>query len=217
MSRFNQCMLLGLILVLFSVASLSAQEAQATSSNGKKQKVYLAFRMKNWKSMHIKNAESAKKHADTLKQLGCEVKTASHNGHTDVTSRTTYWKSLALDSHDQAHQWLNFLKSSGFETIHGHKVGTHKHEAEEGTHPEIVQYRLADWKAQHIHGSDELSQLLALYRALGCEVQTSSHNGHTDVKSRCSEWMEIEVISHDAAHSWQKFLKDMGFETKHEH
>lgn len=194
-------------------------QAANQQETDKKAKIYVAFRMRDWQSKHIHDADVAKKHADTLKQLGCEVKTGNHGNHMDVTCRTVYWKSLALDNHDQAHQWVDWLKQSGFETIHGHKVGTHKHEPQaDGGHAlEIVQYRLADWKSYHVHGSDELSQLLALLRALGCEVETHSHDGHNDVKSRCGEWMEIEVVSHEAAHSWQKFLGDKGFETKHEH
>ncbi|MFK7735786.1 MAG: hypothetical protein AB8B50_07155 [Pirellulaceae bacterium] len=209
---------LTLALGLISGNSLQAQDAAASGSQTKvdtKAKVYVAFRMQNWTSKHINQAEAAKKHADTLTQLGCEVKVASHNGHTDVTCRTTYWKSLALDGHDQAHQWVTWLQQSGFETIHGHPQGEHKTDGKQ--HAEMVQYRLADWKSRHIHDNNELAQLLALYRGLGCEVTTSGHDGHTDVKARCPEWMEIQIKSHDAANAWQKFLRDMGFEAKHEH
>jgi hypothetical protein len=208
---------LTLTLGLCFANSLQAQESAGSGSQAegaKKAKVYVAFRMAKWTSKHIHQEDAAKKHAETLKQLGCEVKVAGHNGHTDVTYRTTYWKSLALDNHDQAHQWVDWLQQSGFETIHGHPQGTHK---TDGQPAEMVQYRLTDWKARHIHDNNELAQLLALYRGLGCEVTTSGHNGHTDVKARCPEWMEIKVQSHDAANAWQKFLTDMGFEAKHEH
>ncbi|MEM8736511.1 MAG: hypothetical protein AAGG44_19935 [Planctomycetota bacterium] len=205
-------------LILATVVLGSARaHSQEAGSASKGTKIYVAFRMENWKSKHIHDNDVATKHAATLKQLGCEVKTADHNGHMDVSCRTVFWKSLALDSSEQAKQWIAWLQQSGFETIHGHAVGSQKQETKAGAHREAIQYRLADWKSRHIHDNDELAQLLALYRGLGCEVQTSGHNGHTDVKARCSKWMEIELSSHEAAHAWEKFLGDMGFETKHEH
>ncbi len=206
------------VLLIAHVNSVCAQQkvsAQTASSSSKAKRVFVAFRMEDWKAKHIHDAAQAKTHADTLQKLGCEVKTNSHNGHTDVSCRTIFWKSLALDSHDQAHQWISWLQQAGFETIHGHKLGQPL--ASDATQREAVQYRLPNWHSRHIHGNDELSQLLALYRGLGCEVTTASHNGHTDVKARCAEWMEVEVNSHEAAISWEKFLKDMGFEAKHEH
>lgn len=205
-------------LVLLSGMILHCPLAEGQQPKNAK-KFYVAFRMEKWKAKHIHDAAAAKKHADTLKTLGCEVKTNSHDGHIDVQCRTILWKSLALDSHDQAHQWVAWLKQAGFDTIHGHQVGEHSHasNAAQGAQREIVKYRLANWNSQHIHGATELNQLLALYRGLGCEVETHSHDGHTDVKSRCPEWMEIELPSHDAAHKWQEFLKKGGFETQHEH
>ena len=194
-----------------------ATQAQLASSATAKSKVYVAFRSRDWTTKHLHDAEQAKTHEATLKQLGCEVKTASHNGHIDVSCRTVYWKSLALDTHEQAHHWVTWLQQSGFETIHGHRIGTSVAGANATAQREVVQFRLSDWQTQHVHESLELGQLMALYRGLGCDVQSHSHNGHSDVRVRCPEWMEIELPSHEAAHSWQKFLGEQGFETKHEH
>ncbi|MFN3192325.1 MAG: hypothetical protein ACE361_17575 [Aureliella sp.] len=212
----SQIALSTLIAGILTFACLPAV-CQEAGSASKAAKVYVAFRMENWKSKHIHDNDVATKHAATLKQLGCEVKTANHNGHMDVSCRTVFWKSLALDSDDQAQQWVTWLQQSGFETIRGRAVGSQKDAVKEGAHREVIQYRLADWKSRHIHDNDELAQLIALYRGLGCEVETAGHNGHTDVKARCSKWMEIELSTHEAAHAWEKFLGDMGFETKHEH
>ena len=184
-------------------------------SSAAEEKVYVAFRMRDWQAKHIHDAKAAKDHAATLKTLGCEVKSVQHDGHTDVQCRTVLWKSLELKSHDQAHQWVSWLQKSGFETIHGHKAGTLK--SEEGKTRELVQFRSTEWKSQHIHDSKELNQLLALYRGMGLTVKTDSHNGHTDVKATCPEWMEISLTSHEAAHKWEEFLKEQGFETKHVH
>ncbi len=197
------------------VVALATPASFGQSNETGEAKVYIAFRMEKWNSRHIHDAPKAQKHAETLKQLGCEVKTASHDGHTDVSCRTIFWKSLALDSHDQAHQWEKWLQDSGFETIHAHPPANAK-PVSSGPR-EVVQYRMTDWKSRHIHNNDELSQLLALYRGLGCDVQVSEHSGHNDVKVLCPSWMEVDMPSHEAAHAWQKFLGDMGFETKHEH
>ncbi len=205
------------------IAQRTPAQTQASSQSGSK--VYVAFRMENWQAKHIHDAAAAKKHADTLKMLGCEVKTNDHNGHTDVQCRTVFWKSLALDSRDQADQWVKWLKQSGFDTIFGQRVANQPASSQPASgqtpagqpHREIVKYRLVDWHSQHIHDATELNQLLALYRGLGCTVEVSKHGNHSDVRARCPEWMEIELPSHDAAHKWQDFLKKGGFETRHEH
>ena len=209
-----------LLAFLFGFVSLAASPSfaqQVVDQGAEQKKIYVAFRMEDWTARHL-SGEEANSHAELLKKLGCEVKTAQHNGHTDVSARTLFWKVLELDTHEKAHGWVTWFQKSGFETIHGHKVGAHEHgPAEDGKVREIVQYRSVDWKSQHLHKPEEVSQLMALTRGLGCEVSSDSHNGHTDVKMRCPEWMEIELSSHEAAHAWQKFLADMGFETKHEH
>lgn len=205
------------ILLLALAAPVIAQDGASTSgvqADGKK--VYVAFRMEDWNAKHIHDAAQLKSYTDTLKTLGVEVKTSQHSGHTDVQCRTIFWKSMVLDTADQADKWITWLQQSGFDTIRGLKAGSTPASTSNQTR-EIVQYRQVDWRSQHIHDSNELNQLLALYRALGCEIEQSSHNGHTDVKSRCPEWMEIELPNHDAAHKWQDFLNKGGFETKHEH
>lgn len=199
------------------LGQLGIVAAQQPAGAVEGEKVYVAFRMENWFAKHIHDEAQATKHADTLKQLGCEVKTNAHAGHIDVQCRTVYWKSLELKSHEQASQWENWLKQSGFDTIYGQPASATKKVGPDGKHLEIVKYRLADWTSQHVHDSNQLSQLLALYRALGCDTETASHNGHTDLKKRCASWMEMELPTHDAAHKWQDFLKKAGFETQHEH
>ena len=205
-----------LILLVFCIPVFPAraQDAQDSPDN----KVYVAFRIQNWKTRHIHDASQAEKFLATLKTLGCEVKTNQHNGHTDVSCRTIFWKTLALDSHDKAHEWINWFHSVGFDTIHGHVVGNAPNTKNAGANQaEVVQYKLADWKTQHLENSAELNQLLALYRGMGIEVKVSSHDGHHDVTARCQDWMEINLPSHDAANKWQQFLKENGFETKHVH
>ncbi|MEM7558722.1 MAG: hypothetical protein AAF394_06335 [Planctomycetota bacterium] len=171
--------------------------------------------MAKWKAQHIHDEAAAKKHIDTLKTLGCEVKTAQHNGHIDVSARKVSWKTLALDSSEQALQWTNWLQKVGFETLHGRKAGEQKRDS--GAKHEVVLYRLNSWRSFHIHDKKKETDLVCRLQGLGCEIETVSHGNHNDVKARCPEWMEIEFGSHQVAHSWQEVLGELGFETKHSH
>lgn len=192
--------------------------AAGTAAVASGQKLILAFRMQDWKAQHLHDAEQAQKQADTLRTLGCEVKTAQHNGHIDVQCRTVFWKSLALDSSEQLAQWTAWLQQVGFDTIHGREVSAAKPaQGTDGKPKEIVRYRSSQWRSQHVHQASEVGQLTTLFTALGCELEKLDHNGHTDLKFRCAGWKEIELPTHEAAHSWQEFLNSHGFETTHEH
>jgi len=209
-------------LLVLSISLVACQSVLGQETSDQKEKIYVAFRIQNWKSKHMHDAAQVEKYVSTLKTLGCEVKTNPHNGHTDVSTRTVFWKTLALNSPEQAQQWIKWFHSVGFDTIYGQVVG--KTESSQtkatkgsGKNSELVQYRLADWSTEHLNDSAELNQLLALYRGMGIEVKVNSHDGHHDVTKRCTEWMEIDLPSHDAANKWQAFLTDAGFETKHVH
>ncbi len=178
----------------------------------------VAFRIGDWHVSHFEQASAAAQHAGVLKQLGCEVKTAEHNGHTDVQCRTVYWKSLALDTDEQVQQWQSWLRAAGFDTIYGQPVEPSAVSAESSDAPlEIVQFRRVEWAALHAHQPRQMSEYLALYRALGCETKQVKHGEHTDLQVRCATWRQVELPSHEAAHQWQKFLESAGFETAHEH
>lgn len=202
-----------LIVTLFAVLCGGKAEGAEPTVGGDAE-LLIAFRMRDWKTTHLHDAEQVAKHEQALKQLGCEIKKSQHNGHIDVACRTIYWKSLALQSPEQLQSWQTWLQQIGFETIHGRPVPS---TPEDAAGRELVQYRLPDWKVLHLHQPQEVGQKTTLYRALGCEVTTSQHNGHSDLKLRCSEWHEIELSTHEAAHQWQKFLNQAGFETRHEH
>ncbi|QDV25633.1 hypothetical protein [Aureliella helgolandensis] len=180
-------------------------------------KHHLAFRMQNWKTVHMHDAEQAKQHVETLKALGCEVKTAQHDGHIDVQARTTIWKLLALDSQGQVEQWQAWFAQAGFDSLHGHPPLENPAPVAGQAHAEVVQYRSIDWKVAHLPNVQDSSQRTILYRALGCETKSDQHSGHFDVSARCPDWMEIELPNHQAAHAWQDFLNKAGFETKHNH
>ena len=201
---------------------LYCQESAPTTAQSATpaKKLTLAFRLEDWYAKHFPTAQAAAEHVKVLKQLGCEVKTVQHNGHTDVQARTTLWKALALDTDDQVHQWQNWLRAAGFDTLHGYKSGdeSHKHEHQEGEpHLEIVKYRLPATKSIHAHKPQDESQFQILFGSLGCTYTVQKHGNHADLQVSCPEWMEVELVSHDAAHAWQEFLKQNGFETEHAH
>ena len=82
---------------------------------------------------------------------------------------------------------------------------------------EVVAYRLTNWKTVHFDDAKRADAHTKTVKRLGCEVKTGDHGGHIDVSYRCSEWREISLESHDKAHSWEKWLKASGFETRHDH
>lgn len=82
---------------------------------------------------------------------------------------------------------------------------------------EIVRYRLVDWRAVHSSKEAQAKKLAATLSQLKCEVKQSSHGNHIDVRYRCKTWQELQLKDHASAHQWEKWLKNYGFETTHEH
>ena len=80
------------------------------------------FRLTAWKSGHFNEASQAEEQGDTLKMLGCEVKLGSHTGHYDVSFRCPQRRTIGLESPDDAHKWEEWLRGSGFETVHEHRT-----------------------------------------------------------------------------------------------
>lgn len=214
MARVKVYALLALSLIAGLLVTQAIAQTPADPTEGK---FILGFRMIDWKAKHIHDAKAAASYADTLRKLGCEVKTIDHDGHADVQCRTVYWKSLALDTPEQVSQWQTWLEQAGFDAIHGRPASSQTGKKADGTHLEVVKYRLVDWKSQHIHQPGDVGQTTTLFRSLGCQTETLDHSGHKDLRYRCPEWREIELPNHDAAHKWQEYLIKAGFETAHEH
>lgn len=198
----------------------------------------IAYRLTAGKTMHFDDSKKAGEHLATVKKLGCEVSQEDHEGHGDVVYRCPKWKALTLADDKLAHQWGEWLKGAGFETLHGHAADDHDHHAGEahehaedhahedveshahehghkaGKHEE-VSYRLPSWVVLHPQKEDEAQELIAIVKGLGCEVREDRHEGHGDVSIRCAEWKHIELASLEAAESWQKWMTTTGFETRH--
>lgn len=82
---------------------------------------------------------------------------------------------------------------------------------------ERVEYRCVKWKAKHIHDTKKADTIVQTLKKLQCEVKRVAHNGHEDVQYRCETWKTLELKTHEEAHQWEAWLKEYGFETKHEH
>lgn len=212
------------LMILLGVTAVLSVAATMKAALPEDQGFVIALRLPDAKTMHFNDPTKAQKHADAVKKLGAEVQLEQHEGHSDVTYRTVGWKSLEVASDELAHQWEDWLKAAGFETLHGHDPDHEQHAHHEGhdhehgaEHAEVVQVRTADWVSRHLNNPQEAVDLVVLARALRCEVQQSGHSGHTDVRFHCAEWTAIEFPSHEVATAWTKWLQTTGFEVRHEH
>lgn len=220
MKTFQTIPLVSTVMLVMSLASSAmAQES-----------FVIAYRLSDWKTMEFDNPTKAQQHLQAVKDLGCEARTENHEGHLDVTYRLPEWKPLELASDKLVHDWEGWLKSSGFETIHGHGDNYaqghdgHNHAADDHTGhqhgpngEESIAYRMPNWKTLHFETGSERDQLIAIAQGLGCEVRQESHAGHDDVLIRSPRWMHAEFPTHAIALNWEQWMKRTGFETQHEH
>lgn len=82
---------------------------------------------------------------------------------------------------------------------------------------ERVDFRLMKWKTLHFEDAGSAQKYYKTFKAIGCECEQEKHNGHIDVRFRCTEWRSLTLKTHAEAHRWEAFLKKAGFETRHEH
>ncbi|MGH7200184.1 MAG: hypothetical protein ACREJB_06235 [Planctomycetaceae bacterium] len=95
-------------------------------------------------------------------------------------------------------------------------LGTMTHAAS-AAEKEIVAYRLTEWKTLHFHDGGKANTHYETVKKLGCEVKKQGHGDHVDVAYRCPQWRQISLTSHEHAHGWERWLKNSGFEVRHEH
>ena len=171
----------------------------------------LAFHLPAWKSMHFDVANKAAQHAATVKKLGCEVKQDNHAGHIDVTYRSANWRSMQVKNHQLADQWSKWLAASGFDVSHGHSDPAYTKGSE------AVEFRLVNWKELHGDGSPNEAAFIDQMRRIGCDVRVNKHDGHSDIKFRAPTWRDVHLASHDDADRLMGWLKQYGFEVRHEH
>ncbi|MCO6044115.1 hypothetical protein NG895_09365 [Aeoliella sp. ICT_H6.2] len=181
----------------------------------------VALRLPEWKSMHFDDSDQAKEHAEAVKKMGAEVRINEHEGHIDVRYRTNGWKALRVKTDDLAHSWNDWLRKSGFETLHGHDPD-HVHQDPAGhdlvhAPAEVVLVRTTGWVSQHVGDAADAADFAVIAEALRCEVQKADHSGHTDVRFRCPEWTAVEFPTHEAAAAWTEWFASRGFQARHQH
>ncbi len=183
----------------------------------------VAYRLKETKTIHFDDARKAQLHLETVKKLGCEAKMDGHGGHMDVMYRMTTWKALTLADENTAHQWEDWMKKSGFETLHAHGEDHDHSGADHAGHDhghtaaEILTYSQPEWKTTHTRDAREATELAAILKGMGCDVQTERHGDHDDVVFRCARPMHLEFPSHQVAAGWEDWLNRTGFRTQHVH
>ena len=196
----------------------------------------VAYRLKETKTIHFDDARKARLHLDAVRKLGCEAKMDDHGDHMDVMYRLTTWKALTLADEKTAHQWEDWMKKSGFETVHahgdnnhaGHDHAGHNHGLEDGhfhgdghdhgsAAAEVLTYSLQQWKTTHTRDRREAEELTAILKGLGCDVRTQAHGDHDDVVFRCTRPMHLDLSSHRVASTWESWLQRTGFRTEHTH
>ena len=129
-----------------------------------------------------------------------------------------------MASDELAHQWEDWLKGAGFETLHGHAEEheggeghehEHGHDHAEGEHEEVT-YQLANWVTLNPQQPGDADELVAIAKGLGCEVQEARQPSGISISIRCMSPKHIECPSHEVAQFWQQWLTKTGFEAKHE-
>ena len=182
-------------------SNLAAEAADSPQS--------IAFRLTEWKSLHFDDEQEAKRQLQLLKKIGCESELKPHTDHTDLRFRASRWSKITLETHEAADEWEKWLKTFGFETLHGHDEAPPKGAI-------AVHYRMADSQSLHTKDAKQAQEMTAIFTGLGCKVQQAQHTGHIDLTISCSNWRNLIFESHEDAHVVQKWLDSEGFETSHE-
>lgn len=190
------------ILAVFSMFNAASNASEIAES--------VAFRSREWQSVHAKDAADADKTLAMLRKLGCETKIDNHGDHSDVTFRSMEWREVTLESHENADRWEQWLNKNGFETLHGHAHAPSENAI-------VVEYLQGEWQAQHFDDEKKAAEFIAICKGLGCEVRKGSHSGHIDVRFRCPSRRSLVCVDHDEAHSMQSWLDKKGFQTEHVH
>ena len=81
----------------------------------------------------------------------------------------------------------------------------------------VLVYRLVTKKTVHIDDAKKAKDYESALKSLKVDVTVNAHGDHTDVSFVCPNWLEREYADHDACLKWQNWLRQLGFEAKHEH
>lgn len=185
--------------------------SESSSSDRLLKEYRLAYQVAAWRTLHMDDEGKADQQIATLKKLGCVTQRREHSGHIDVTFRCNEWKVLAIEEKEKAEGWVTWLKSNGFDT------SLTKLDPVFATGAESVDFRMVKWKRIHGTGSASEDDMVANLKKMGVEVVTEDHGNHLDISFRAPTWRSIRVADHSQAEQWMAWLKQVGFETKHQH
>lgn len=200
------------VMTLISLAGfdlLFGQFQQAATSTTSPEARTVGFRLAEWQTRHVHDVNAADELAEALERVGCEVSKNDHNGHIDIQYRCPNWKTITVENGEYAVQWSSWLAGNGLETVILNPPQT--------AALEKVRFRMADWRNAHLHDAAQADQFGTMLQMIGCEAERHAHDGHIDIRFRCAEWQTIALHNHNAAHAWQDWLNQNGFETEHSH
>lgn len=124
----------------------------------------------------------------------------------------TGWKQFAAVALSIA---LSAVASTQVKADDGHNHAGHNHAGHD--HPEVVAFRIAEWKEMHFDDAKRAQQHFEAVKGLGCEAKIDSHGSHTDVVYRCRDWKQMTVKNHEQTRQWERWLAASGFDVWHGH
>lgn len=187
----------------------------------------IAYRLKQTKTLHFDESRKADLHLETVKKLGCEAVMENHGGHMDVSYRLTSWKSITMADEATAHKWEDWMKKSGFETLHAHgEDHAHGVAAAAATDPHAGHDHAAGDHAGHDHGA--ASSALPAGRYTGQQQPLAAGHFHGDghdhgspqaagleiVKYALPEWSTTHARDARESQELVAILKGLGCEVR---
>ncbi len=82
---------------------------------------------------------------------------------------------------------------------------------------EVLEFRLVKAKTLHLHDEKMAKSYDKSFKTLGVECRLHGHDDHFDLAVECPKWKKAEFATHAEVEKWEKWLKALGFETKHSH
>jgi hypothetical protein len=80
---------------------------------------------------------------------------------------------------------------------------------------ELLEFRLPKAKTVHLHDEKMVKSYEKSFKTLGVQCKLHNHDGHFDLTFECAKWKQAEFGTHAEVEKWEKWLKALGFETKH--
>jgi len=89
----------------------------------------VVYQLPGWIVLHPRQEGEAKELVAIFKGLGCELREARHEGHSDISVRCPRAMHIEVASHEAAEFWQKWLAKTGFEAQH-----EDEHQASQASH-----------------------------------------------------------------------------------